>query len=205
MIAKGVSKYQALSLLQQYTSLQYCPLSKYGKGEFKGKYFYWEFEVQPTVLSSTYRVLIVFHSDNYSPDIYILDKDVWGISQQKIIPHLYDQKKVKLCLYYPTYKEWTNKIPLCGTIVQWIYLWLYYYEEWLYSEEWKGGGIHPQVNNSEEVEERSLTPLERIRGQKKKKTKSKKNQEKAAAVVNQIFEKRKKVYLESLSSLGEQE
>jgi hypothetical protein len=30
-----------------------------------------------------------------------------------------------------------------NTIVPWAILWLFYFEEWLSSDEWKGGGEHP--------------------------------------------------------------
>jgi hypothetical protein len=29
------------------------------------------------------------------------------------------------------------------TIVPWAALWLFYFEEWLSSDQWKGGGEHP--------------------------------------------------------------
>ena len=29
------------------------------------------------------------------------------------------------------------------TIVPWTFLWLWYFEEWLASDVWKGGGVHP--------------------------------------------------------------
>jgi hypothetical protein len=28
------------------------------------------------------------------------------------------------------------------TIVPWTAVWLFYFEEWLTSDEWKGGGVH---------------------------------------------------------------
>ena len=31
------------------------------------------------------------------------------------------------------------------TIVPWAILWLFYFEEWLISNEWKGGGLHPET------------------------------------------------------------
>ena len=34
------------------------------------------------------------------------------------------------------------------TIVPWTALWLFYFEEWLFSDEWKGGGEHPGGGNS---------------------------------------------------------
>ena len=31
------------------------------------------------------------------------------------------------------------------TIVPWTALWLLYFEEWLFSDEWAGGGVYPAV------------------------------------------------------------
>ena len=56
---------------------------------------------------------------------------------------LYSQKKEKLCLYRPKYREWNPTQHLAKTIVPWLYLWLFYFEEWLVSNDWKGGGEHP--------------------------------------------------------------
>jgi hypothetical protein len=33
------------------------------------------------------------------------------------------------------------------TIVPWVYLWLAYFEEWLWSDDWKGGGEHPATED----------------------------------------------------------
>ncbi len=33
------------------------------------------------------------------------------------------------------------------TIVGWAALWLFYFEEWLVSNVWAGGGEHPQEGN----------------------------------------------------------
>ena len=33
-------------------------------------------------------------------------------------------------------------MPLANTIVPWVADWLYYYEVWLFTGEWEGGGIH---------------------------------------------------------------
>lgn len=30
------------------------------------------------------------------------------------------------------------------TVVPWTLLWLFYFEEWLESNDWKGGGVHPK-------------------------------------------------------------
>ncbi|MEZ5659385.1 MAG: hypothetical protein R3E83_12920 [Burkholderiaceae bacterium] len=37
---------------------------------------------------------------------------------------------------------------IADTIVPWTYEWLFYFEEWLVSDEWKGGGRHPEVRDA---------------------------------------------------------
>lgn len=32
-------------------------------------------------------------------------------------------------------------------LIPWIATWFYYFEEWLVSDEWKGGGVHPGGKN----------------------------------------------------------
>lgn len=192
-VSKGVSKFNKLTLEQQYTSMQNCPLSSHGQGAFKRNCFYWEFTAQPTPLSKAYLVLLVFHIDNYSPDVFVLDKDVWDVSKKRSIPHLYDFKRIKLCLYYPSYKDWDQSMPLSSTFIPWIYLWLYYYEEWLYSREWKGGGIHPETKEPEETSDKKISPLKKFR---KPKVKKPSKADKAQQVIFSIYEQRKKAYIE---------
>jgi hypothetical protein len=52
---------------------------------------------------------------------------------------MYSQKY--LCLHFPKNKEWTPRMPIAKTIVPWISDWLFYYESWLVTGEWLGGGI----------------------------------------------------------------
>ena len=37
------------------------------------------------------------------------------------------------------------------TIVPWTTLWLFYFEEWLASDDWKGGGMHPRDDDDESM------------------------------------------------------
>lgn len=194
MLAKGVYKYRKLSLIQQYSNLQYCPLSNNGSGKLDNKYFYWEFEVTPTPLSKTYRVLIIYHIDNSSPDVYILDENIWNISKNRPIPHLYDYKKIRLCLYYPSYNEWNTTMQLCNTIVSWTYLWLYFYEEWLLSNNWKGGGKHPE-SETKNIDESNVSFKKSIQN-----TRRKKKKDVVSSLINKIYENRKKIYLEEMEN-----
>ncbi len=189
MLAKGVSKYQNLSIIEMYNSIAMCNLSKHGYGHLGKNSFYWVYDAQPNVLSDVYRILVVYHKDQYSPAVYVLSDDISELSKA---PHLYDREKIKLCLYYPIgNKEWTKRDSLCNTIVAWTYLWLYYYEEWLYSGKWKGGGAHPS-SKAEEVEEKKTSSLKRIRGYKNKR---KNKNSKAENYINRVYKKEKEKYI----------
>jgi hypothetical protein len=97
--------------------------------------------IQPTPRSQKYTVEIKFHLLKpiqvrvLSPTLILNDID-------KKIPHMYSQET--LCLYMPKYAEFTRKKYISATIIPWTYLWLYYYEVWHTTGEWKGGGEHPE-------------------------------------------------------------
>ncbi len=64
-------------------------------------------------------------------------------SEGSTIPHLYDPKRFRLCLHYPHSNDYSSKEEIGQQYIPWITHWLYYFEEWLYSAEWKGGGVEP--------------------------------------------------------------
>ena len=67
---------------------------------------------------------------------------------------------MRLCLYLPASGEWDNTMLLDQTIVPWTYLWLAYFEEWLWSDGWKGKGRHPDDRGPRQLE-RALLRQER--------------------------------------------
>ena len=48
--------------------------------------------------------------------------------------------------------EWQSWMRLDQTVVPWTTLWLFYFEEWLASDDWKGGGMHPETRRSDHEE-----------------------------------------------------
>jgi hypothetical protein len=62
--------------------------------------------------------------------------------------HVY-HKPLRLCLTLPKAREWTGAMRIDQTFVPWATTWLYYFEEWLVSDEWKGGGEHPDPDSAE--------------------------------------------------------
>ncbi|MBI3700532.1 MAG: hypothetical protein HY242_08845 [Afipia sp.] len=62
------------------------------------------------------------------------------------IPHVYrnkaDEKLPYLCLFSPELREWTPDDLLADTTIFWAVEWLYFYEGWLLTRKWYGGGRH---------------------------------------------------------------
>lgn len=78
-----------------------------------------------------------------SPQIFIDTPDLHKLADGRALPHVYSDKPPKLCLYLPGAFEWSRQHRIDQTIVPWTALWLFYFEEWLWSDDWKGGGMHP--------------------------------------------------------------
>lgn len=110
----------------------------------------WENRIQPTVMSKAYDVYITYRVGR-APQVW-----VWGEQIEKLeapdFPHYYDKdskkKKVRICLY--RYQEFSSYKLLANTIVPWTAEWLYFYEIWLATGEWCGGGEHPKSGKKKE-------------------------------------------------------
>jgi len=66
--------------------------------------------------------------------------------EQGPIPHVYashaDPKLPYLCLFSPAGREWGTGDFISDTTVFWAAEWLYFYEGWLVTKKWRGGGQH---------------------------------------------------------------
>lgn len=99
----------------------------------------WRGDVNPTPLSATYTVEVRYERGS-SPRISVISPSLDADKNGKRIPHTYRENY--LCLYFPPAREWHAGKFIAETIVPWISLWLFYYEGWLATGEWFGGGIH---------------------------------------------------------------
>ena len=104
----------------------------------------WHGRIQPTALSRLYEIE-VFYKFLYHPKVRVLDPRLESRDEERI-PHMYRQ--IHLCLYKPKYREWTAGMLLTETILPWTSLWLFHYEIWHATGEWRGGGEHPSMNDS---------------------------------------------------------
>lgn len=135
-----VSDINDLSLPQQFLFLK-SSKTVGGEGALHPHILEWHFEAQPTPLSRCYQAVLTLEPGN-TPDVRIVDPDLHVLSKGRDLPHIY-HNPARLCLYLPGTGQWDASKRLDLTIVPWTHLWLIYFEEWLSSDEWKGGGQHP--------------------------------------------------------------
>lgn len=125
---------------QQYVFLRANPICA-GVGQITPTGLSWEYKVRPTALSREYLIRIAFERD-LVPSVFVCEPDIEILAKDRKVPHVY-RNPLSLCLYLPRAKEWGGWMRIDQTFVPWTAVWLYYFEEWLESDDWKGGGEHP--------------------------------------------------------------
>lgn len=146
-----IERRKPLTAAQQLVNLRGNPACR-GEGVLQAGRFTWRFSATPSPLSRDYDIRIEFKQGG-RPEIFVDDPDLCMLARGRRIPHLYQQKPPKLCLYLPKTVEWRPWMRLDQTVVPWATLWLFYFEEWLVSDEWKGGGTHPGEGDDYDYEE----------------------------------------------------
>jgi hypothetical protein len=74
------------------------------------------------------------------------------------IPHVYknedDPSLPFLCLFSPSLGEWDVNDLLADTTIFWANEWLYFYQGWLVTKKWRGGGRHirPVIDGAKQLE-----------------------------------------------------
>lgn len=91
--------------------------------------------IKPTDFSSEFKIKLEYRL-GCNPIIDVLDPKLKG----KNIPHLY--KENHLCVYHPPSQDWNPKKYISNTLIPFTASWLYFYEIWLFTGVWEGGGIH---------------------------------------------------------------
>lgn len=129
----------ALPLAIQLASLR--AQNSGGTGHVQRAKLTWHYDALPTPMSRSYR-LRLYYALSAPPQIFVVTPTLQSLADGRRIPHLYDQGRGRLCLYLPKTGEWHDRCLLADTMVPWSVLWLLYFEEWLASDEWKGGGGH---------------------------------------------------------------
>lgn len=104
---------------------------------------FWIGKVKPTPLSREYDVALTY-TGSQAPRVWVIGEGLQKMDDPDF-PHKYDidvkNNMVEICLY--RYREFTKEKFLANTIIPWTVEWLYFYEIWLATGEWCGGGKHP--------------------------------------------------------------
>jgi hypothetical protein len=129
-----------LTLAQQHFGLRWGAVG--GKGGVIRNRLEWQFTAQPTPLSRRYQVRLSYALGG-APQVLAISPDLVDLAAERRLPHVYSDKPVRLCLYLPASGEWHARMSLAATVIPWTYLWFYYFEDWLESDVWRGGGQHP--------------------------------------------------------------
>jgi hypothetical protein len=67
-------------------------------------------------------------------------------------PHIYvdpDDLGFRLCLFDPRKDEWSSADAIAETIIPWAAEWLFWFEVWMLTGVWSGGGSHPEMRDIE--------------------------------------------------------
>lgn len=141
-----------LSPPQQLMFLKANPICV-GHGTLNAAGLSWEYRVRPTPLSREYLVRIVFNRGD-TPKVFVVEPNLQRLAGGRKLPHVY-YDPVRLCLYLPKAREWVGSMRIDQSFVPWAATWLYYFEEWLASDDWKGGGEHPRADDDETYNRRA--------------------------------------------------
>jgi hypothetical protein len=101
----------------------------------------WRGTIVPSAASRSYEVKLEYVRDGH-PNVYVLSPRLERFPGEDRLPHVYDTEQQRLCLYYKRAREWNPGMLIADTILPWTSEWLFFYEIWLGTGEWHGGGIH---------------------------------------------------------------
>lgn len=82
------------------------------------------------------------------PRVYMLEPEIDMSSSLEIHTFgktyhgAYKRRLPELCLTYSKYKEWNETVLLTDSYIPWAIEWTEFYELWLLTGKWYGGGIH---------------------------------------------------------------
>jgi len=102
-------------------------------------------ELSPSAASRIYTCELHVPPGKTAPKLIVIEPDLKVLAEGRKLPHTYPYagKGVWLCLWKPKFNEWNWRMRLSDTYIPWALQWLWYFEDWLHSDDWAGGGDHP--------------------------------------------------------------
>jgi len=110
-----------------------------------GRRLTWDGFIQPSTVAHRYKIRLVYDL-GLPVGVFLLEPDPRILAEfvRRILPHNYGGTPLKLCLYFPGSGEWKSSQPLATTILPWTSMWLAFFEDWLVTDVWSGGGVQSQ-------------------------------------------------------------
>lgn len=103
----------------------------------------WKGTLRPSELSNSYSVILEY-SLGHKPRVIVSGEGIKKLDDPDF-PHIFhrdrEKNEIEICLCYGD--EFASDMLIADTYIPWAIEWLYYYEIWLVTGEWCGGGIHP--------------------------------------------------------------
>ena len=92
-------------------------------------------ELRPTSTSDSYTIQLIYKIPT-RPEVHVINPPLRLAPGCSRLPHVFDGNE--LCLYVDG--EWRPDLRISHFVVPWISEWLSFYEDWLATGEWLGGG-----------------------------------------------------------------
>jgi hypothetical protein len=129
-----------LSLTAQLCQLQRTYPA--GRGRLLREQLFWEQRIRPRPLSHEYLCRVEYRRDEY-PAVYCLDPPLSALANGRRLPHVRSREEpIRLCLFFHEPKCWNDGMLLAKVVIPLTLYWLEFFEEWLFTGEWRGGGTH---------------------------------------------------------------
>jgi hypothetical protein len=102
--------------------------------------------LQPSPTSDRYTVEVEYKVPT-RPCVRIVQPQLRLASGRTKLPHVF--KGNDLCLHLTG--EWRPDLKISEYIIPWVSFWLFFYEVWLVTGEWLGGGHEPTTGRNEPI------------------------------------------------------
>lgn len=109
----------------------------------------WTGDVKPQFFS--YRLEIRYEIDDF-PEVRVLSPELIQMPDNPDgpLPHVYGPlSDPTLCLFDPAADEWDGSKLVSRTTLPWAIDWITFYEFWLMTGVWSGGGRHPAARQED--------------------------------------------------------
>jgi hypothetical protein len=103
----------------------------------------WWGEFSPDDYGRTYSIEMRYRR-NDRPQVWVRAPDMHELADGRRLPHVYDQRDQRLCLYVPGCGFWRPDRALSRTILPWTCYWLRLFEMWVVTDVWHERGVHPE-------------------------------------------------------------